>query len=450
MNPKNDQYEFDVIIIGGGVTGTALLYVLAHYTNVCRILLVERRRNVALVNSNTTNNSQTLHDGSIETNYPLDRALKVQRGADLLSGFIDRKAPDVGMSIPKMVIAVDHEVAELERRFAEFAPHFTGIRLLRATEIAEAEPNVMKGRSPTQNIVALSNPHGHAVDYHRLSERFLALALEADVHIERCFDTDVEKIERTPHGFVVRTADGTPYAGRTVAVAAGSGSLVFAQMMGYGREYVLMPVTGSFYKGQGLLGGKVYTMQDPAIPFAAVHGDPAVYNPDETRFGPTAMMVPLLERHRWETFPEFHSTGTLTPRGLWAIARVLMDPHLFAFGMKNIGYEVPWLGDRLFLQAARKVVPSLQPGDLMLDKGAGGVRGQLVDTRLGKIAKGADKIVPKDGGIIFTMAPSPGASYCLGNAEEDAQRIVDWLGSDFRFDAQRLRTELTGLARLHA
>ncbi len=446
MAPTRDQYDFDVIIIGGGVTGTALLYVLTHFTNVRRILIIERRRNVALVNSNTTNNSQTLHDGSIETNYPLDRALKVQRGAELLSGFIDRQAPDVGMRIPKMVIAVDHEVPELERRFAEFSPYFPGIKLLRASEIEKVEPGVMQGRKPTQNIVALSNAHGHAVDYHRLSERFLALALETNVYIDRCFDTDVEKIERTPHGFVIRTTDGTPYAGRTVAVAAGSGSLVFAQMMGYGREYVLMPVTGSFYKGQGLLKGKVYTMQDPAIPFAAVHGDPAVYNPDETRFGPTAMMVPLLERHRWATFPEFHSTGTLSPAGLWAIARVLSDPHLFGFGLKNVGYELPWFGTRMFLKSAQKVVPSLELGDLILDQGAGGVRGQLVDKRIGRIAKGADKIVPNDGGIIFTMAPSPGASYCLGNAEEDARRLVDWLDGDFRFDNQRLRSELTNVA----
>ena len=57
---------YDVLIIGAGVTGTALLYVLSRYTNIKKIALLEKYETIASVNSNKTNNSQTLHVGDID------------------------------------------------------------------------------------------------------------------------------------------------------------------------------------------------------------------------------------------------------------------------------------------------------------------------------------------------------------------------------------------------
>ncbi len=70
--------------MGGGVCGTALLFELARYTDVGRILLVERYDQLARVNSKATNNSQTIHCGDIETNYTLEKAVKVKRTAEMI------------------------------------------------------------------------------------------------------------------------------------------------------------------------------------------------------------------------------------------------------------------------------------------------------------------------------------------------------------------------------
>ena len=78
-----DNYTYEVVIIGGGVCGTALLYTLSNYTNIKSIALVEKESDFALVNSNTNSNSQTLHFGDIETNYSLAKAKKVNAGASL-------------------------------------------------------------------------------------------------------------------------------------------------------------------------------------------------------------------------------------------------------------------------------------------------------------------------------------------------------------------------------
>lgn len=75
--------KYDVLIIGAGVSGSALAYVLSKYTNIKKIALIEKESKAAQVNSNTHNNSQTLHFGDIETNYKLEKAKKVKRAADL-------------------------------------------------------------------------------------------------------------------------------------------------------------------------------------------------------------------------------------------------------------------------------------------------------------------------------------------------------------------------------
>jgi malate dehydrogenase (quinone) len=68
--------KYDVVIIGSGVTGTAILYTLSRYTNVKSIALVDKYSKIASVNSHRDNNSQTLHFGDIETNYTLEKAKK--------------------------------------------------------------------------------------------------------------------------------------------------------------------------------------------------------------------------------------------------------------------------------------------------------------------------------------------------------------------------------------
>lgn len=434
--------KYDVIIIGGGVTGTAALYVLARYTNLRRILLIERRYAVAMVNSSTVNNSQTQHTGEIETNFDLAKALKVSAGAQLLSGFIDNLAKselgdeDIGMTLSKMVIGVgDAETAMLAERFSVFTPYFPNLRLLGPAGIALVEPKVVEGRNPKVKLTALYSAHGRAIDYRKLSEAFLKAAKRTG-KVDTVFDRDVKAIEPREGGYVIKTDNGEAFT-KIVHVCAGLTSLLFARSLGHGLEYGLLPVAGSFYRAGKVLNGKVYTVQIPKIPFAAVHGDPATYDRDETRFGPTAKPLPLMERDHWHTFWDYLRTGTINPGIVWSLTKVFADPDIAAFAMKNAAYDLPWIGTRVFLKDARKIVPSLEARDLKLDKGAGGLRGQLVHRKLG-LAK-VDKIV--GGGIIFNMAPSPGASYCLGNAVEDVNAMVA-THSGLVFDEARLRLDL--------
>ena len=76
--------EFDVIVIGAGISGAALFYELAKYTDIKRIALLEKYNAPATLNSRASSNSQTIHCGDIETNYTFEKAKSVKINADMV------------------------------------------------------------------------------------------------------------------------------------------------------------------------------------------------------------------------------------------------------------------------------------------------------------------------------------------------------------------------------
>ncbi len=50
---------FDVVIVGGGITGTALAYTLAKYTDIKSVAILEKYGSLSPLNSNARSNSQT-------------------------------------------------------------------------------------------------------------------------------------------------------------------------------------------------------------------------------------------------------------------------------------------------------------------------------------------------------------------------------------------------------
>jgi malate dehydrogenase (quinone) len=218
-----------VLIVGGGVCGTALLFELARYTDLGRITLVERYGQLAQVNSKATSNSQTIHCGDIETNYTIEKALSVQRTAAMIGRYGDLLEPAERdrcvFRTPKMVLAVGEAEGQLLReRFAQFAPHFPAMELLEAEQIAAWEPQValINGQPRPEPIVAIGIRNSPtAVDYEALAESFVAQARRDLAGSGRELDlrlgTTLERIGPEGDGFLVELAAG-PGGGRELAV----------------------------------------------------------------------------------------------------------------------------------------------------------------------------------------------------------------------------------------
>ena len=424
--------HFDVVIVGGGISGTALLYELANFTNLERICLLEKYQGPATLNSHGRNNSQTLHCGDIETNYSLEKAVQVKQTAEMVVHYASKQknTDDLIYKFSKMVLAVgESECHKLRERYKVFGEHFENMEVFEQEQIDKIEPNVTRQRK--EEIVALGSTNEYtAVNYGELSASFVEQAQQAPKKTtEIKFNSKVGKITQRGDTFKLETSHGEIEA-KFVVVSAGAHSLLFAHRMGYGREYSCLPMAGSFYYTPTILNGKVYTVQNDNLPFAAIHGDPDVLVPGKTRFGPTALMLPMLERYHWNTIPDFFRV--LRPD--LNVAKVMFDllkvKDIRNYMLVNMMFEVPVLRTHLFLKYAKKIVPSMQHRDLSFAKRIGGVRPVMIDKINRKLHLGEAKINP-DSGIIFNMTPSPGATSCLGNAENDVRIVTDYLGCEF-------------------
>jgi malate dehydrogenase (quinone) len=439
----------DVAIVGGGVCGSALLYMLSEYTDINRIALIEKYSDVAMVNSHGRNNSQTLHCGDIETNYTLEKAAKVKAAAQMIVNYAETVSnrDEIIFKFPKMVLGVgETECQALRERFERFKTVFTTMVLLEKEQIADIEPNVIMvdGKMREEPCVALAVLDEYsAVDYQQLAKSFVnEVTKNNDKNIQLYLSQHVEAIEHEDGVFLIQTQDRLIRA-KTVVVSAGGHSLLLAQQMGYGLEYSCLPVAGSFYFTPPVLNGKVYTVQNDKLPFAAVHGDPDVLVEGKTRFGPTALLLPMLERYNSKTFFEFLKVLKLDTRVLRVFWDLFKVSDIRNYILKNFLFEVPGLRRWLFLKDARKIIPGLTLKDVTFAKGFGGVRPQLIDKKSAKLMLGEAKINPGTG-IVFNMTPSPGATSCLENAELDMRFVAERLNATI--DESRLKDTLRKLA----
>lgn len=435
---------YEVAIIGGGISGCALFFTLARYTDVASVALFEKYDSIAPLNSNARANSQTLHCGDIETNYTLDKARRVKQiaGMVLRYGELASDARSAMGVYPKMVLGVgEREVTYLRRRHEEFSAAFPYMQLWEAERIAELEPAVamVDGKLRPEPIVASgTTTEVCAVDFGKLSTSFVRNAEAEQKQTDLHLGTKVQSITEQDGEFLLATNRGPMHA-RALVISAGPHSLLYAHRMGYGLQYSILPMAGSFYFVPKRINGKVYTVQNPKLPFAALHADPDMVIPDRTRIGPTALILPKMERYRPGTYGEFFKV--LKPdmgvaRVLWDL---LKDRDIRNYILRNVLFELPLVRRRLFLKDVRKIIPSLRLEELEFAKGFGGLRPQVIDRENARLQLGEASINPGTG-VIFNLTPSPGASTCLGNAYRDALSVTAHLGRTL--DRDRLLREL--------
>jgi len=352
-------------------------------------------------------------------------------------------------AFPKMVLAVgEAEVEALRRRHEEFADAFPYMELWEAPHIARVEPEValVDGRPRPEPIVASGALEEIcAIDYGGLARSFAGeAAKEGATRVELALGARVVGISTDGDGYRVETTGGG-YNARSVAVCAGAHSLLYAHRMGHGGHLSLLPVAGSFYFTPRQMHGKVYTMQNPKLPFAALHADPDLLIAGKTRLGPTALMLPKLERYQWGTYLDFlRVLGPDLPVAS-ALGKLLGDTTIRNYILRNLLFEVPVLGKRLFLEDIRKVIPSLTLDELSYARGMGGVRPQVIDRERRELVLG-EAVVDPGGGLLFSITPSPGASTCLGKAVQNAASLLAHLGG--RLDHGRIEEELGGVEAL--
>ena len=446
------EKHYEVIIIGGGITGSALAYVLAEFSGIKNIALLEKYEGLATLNSKASANSQTIHCGDIETNYDLQKATEVKRKADMIVKYCQKHGYENKFLFQgqKMALGVgESEVELIKDRFEKFKELYPYLQLFDKEELKKIEPKLVfdgRGEERAEDIVAMGVQSGvyTTIDYGAMANSFVQNA--KNVEGKTCdlyLNTEVQNITKVGDKFYIRTANRLSLSADFVVVDAGAHSLWLAHKMGLGQDLSTICIAGSFYlTKQKLLNGKVYMMQNPKLPFAALHGDPDLLADGCTRFGPTALTMPKLERYKGcRSVPEFFQSLNFDMDVAKVIWQNFGDSEVRDFLIRNIGFEIPILGKKLFVKNARKIIPSIREEDIYYAKGFGGVRPQVISHSQKKLILGEARI-GENPGIIFNMTPSPGATSCLGNALRDAKSACEYLGVSFddaKFDAEMMR-----------
>lgn len=441
---ETQSNKFKVAVLGGGVTGTSIFYTLCKYTNIDSIALFEKCGNLGQISSRENNNSQTLHFGDIEANYSLEKAMKTKEAAQMVAKYLQTLSSEesnIYSKGHKMLLAVGkEEIARFEKRFLEFGKLFPTFRKISREEIAQIEPEIVHGRNEKEEIVAGYDENGYVVDFGALAESFVKNGKRANSQAMTFLNTKILKISQTESGYELKTNKGIYFA-ETIVVAMCSHSLLFAKKLGYGQEYSLLPVGGNFYTcGRKVLNGKVYTMQSGKLPFAGVHGDPNIYNQNQTRFGPTANVMPFLERNNSSTFFGFIKSSAYNLRSVMSFLKVICEKTLFIYLLKSLIYEIPFFGPRAYAKLCQKIIPSLKYSDFKGGKSRAEIRPQLINVQTGKLQMGEIEIIGKN--IIFNISPSPGATVCLKNAEKNVLAVMDFFKGKYVFNQESFNNDL--------
>ena len=142
MNEKH----YEVVIVGGGISGAALFYELAKYSTATKICLLEKYEDLATLNSKGTSNSQTIHVGYIETNYTLAKAKITKRTAKMIEKFCLQYnlQEKIMFKHQKMALGVgEKEVEFITKRYNEFKEIFPYLELWDKEKLRELEPKLV-------------------------------------------------------------------------------------------------------------------------------------------------------------------------------------------------------------------------------------------------------------------------------------------------------------------
>lgn len=444
---------YDVGIGGGGIVANWIAYLLS-FTN-CTAWLLEKYGDVALVNSNTDQNAQSLHGGPEETNFGFTKVM-MMRLCEIIQGafletFCEEGEGKTFMHLPKMALAVGQsEVMALFNRFTLLKDYFPGLEFLTREDLLKREPALIEGRDLKVPVAAMGRRKGFAVDYHKVAKTLMYETLRTTKNILFKFNTEIIEIIKHKDHFEVITNNGT-YRCRVFIACTGAYSLKYAQDFdakdkdgANAKDFIALPVAGSFYRTletPRLLNSKVYPMQDPKFPFARPHADPAIHDPSILRFGPTAKWIPMMERYHWKTFIDYLRSGILTPAGVIASFALLKDPDMIKFMLKNRFYDFPVLGKRSFLKrAAQHIIPTLSLDNLEFIPGDGGLRPQLLNVRTCQLQMGTGKFFAEN--FIANHTPSPGASSSGYSGILDVRYAVKSLGPKYWFDEASFYEEI--------
>ena len=394
--------ECDIAVVGGGIVGLATARELLRREPDARLCVLEAESDVG--RHQTSHSSGVIHAGIYYRPDSLKARLCVE-GARELYAYCDERAIPY-RQVGKLIVAVeDGEIGrldELERRGA--ANGVPELRRLARADIPSVEPNA-------RGIAALHSPRTGIVDFAAVAAAYAADVKRAGGSIH--LGAPVVEGRPTALGLALRHPRGTTTAGAAV-FCAGLWSDRIAVACGAPKSPRIVPFRGAYLElpreAAGLVGGNVYPVPDPDLPFLGAHLTPTMDG--RVLIGPSALLAPARDAYRLSTVRARDIGETVVWPGAWRMAARNWRAALLE--MRHATSR------RAFAAEAIRMVPALAGLDVR--PGPAGIRAQAID-RDGALVD--DFVVHRtERAIHVRNAPSPAATSSLALARLIADELA--------------------------
>ncbi len=397
--------NYDILVIGGGIVGTATAMQILKQKPHLKLLLIEEENSLAP--HQTGNNSGVIHSGL----YYKPGSLKAQncvKGRTLMYQFCEENGIQ-HERCGKLVLAADEnerkKLDELESR--GHANGLTQLKRISKDEIKDYEPYAV-------GIDALFVGETGIVNYTDVTQAFGEKIKELNGEI--LLNTKFLALKKESNHLIVETTKGE-FAVSYLVNCGGLYSDKIAKVCGVDPKVQIIPFRGEYYEikeeKKYLVKNLIYPVPDPRFPFLGVHFTRMINGGVEA--GPNAVLAFKRKGYLKTDFSLPEMSDYFFSRGFWIMAK-----KYYKMGFAEFRRS---FSQKLFAEALQKLVPEILEDDIK-PSGAG-VRAQALD-RKGNLLDDFC-LIEAERMMHVLNAPSPAATASISIGETIAQKIIDKL-----------------------
>lgn len=398
------ESEYDIVIIGAGVIGSALANRLSKRFQV-KIAIVEKEGSVGYHAS--SRNSGVIHSGFYYRPNSLKAKFCVEGNKQLQNYCVDNNIPykKTGTLVVGKTKIDENNLEALLKRSKE--NNVQDGRIINEIELRKMEPF-------TDGKFALYSPMGSIVDSRKLVESLGFEAKENGVKI--LLNQKVISVKAKDSKIIITTSM-TEISAKFVINCAGVYSDKIAKIMGLKLNYQIIPFRGEYFElpenKSHIVNSMIYPIPDPDLPFLGIHLTKTIEN--KVIVGPNAVLAPGKEAYRNKDVNFNELMEILSYRGFWKMLKN---------NRKRVEEEfIQSLMKTKLLEKVCDLVPKIELNELI--KSYSGIRAQLVDDN-GKLV---DDLVVKEheNSIHILNAVSPGMTCSMPFADHIIENYVNKL-----------------------
>jgi len=360
--------NYDLIILGAGITGLSVARQKVQADPDCRILVIEKEHKIGMHASGR--NSGVLHSGIY---YPTDtlKAKFCTEGSALMSDYCKENNLPI-LECGKVILPTKIEdESQIDLLYERGINNGATVKIISQEELSEIEPE-----AKTVTNRALYSPNTSVVDPHAILNQVKFDLEKSGVTI--LFNERV--ISANPDASIVETNKKNSFKYGHLINCTGQYSDVVSKVFNVGRQYTLLPFKGFYYglsKTSNIkLNGLVYPVPDLNIPFLGIHSVKLVNG--SVYFGPTA--IPAFGREHYQGF-EGVNVKDASSISYHLLRQYISNKKGFRAYTHQ---EASRFLKSEFLKSMQNLIPSLASGDLIPSQKVG-IRAQLLNKDLNEL-----------------------------------------------------------------